>query len=281
MAWLGIVDKAAMRIKPVACNGPGEDYLDLIPLGLDANTPQTRGLAAQAVRERKAIIVDDMTHDPRVSLQEEARERGLHSLVILPLLISGEAVGVLALYAAEIGFFDAGEMKLLLELAGDIAFALNHIAKDEKLDYLAFYDPLTDLPNRHLFHERLNQYIDAATRTKHPLAVVLLDIERFHTINDTLGRQNGDALLKQIATRCLSFSSDPKLLARLGGDQFAILIPDVKVEDNVARILEQRHREIFGSSYQVGDTELTVSAKFGIAIFPTDAGDAESLLKNA
>src|SRR5437660_4936775 len=151
LAWLGVVDKVARKIRPVAWQGTDEHYLKLMPLRLDDDTPAGRGLAGQAIRERKAMIVEDMTLDPRVMLKREARERGLHSLVILPLVIGDEAVGVLALYATEIGFFDAAEMKLLLELAGDIGFALDHIAKAERLDYLALYDPLMSLPKRQLF----------------------------------------------------------------------------------------------------------------------------------
>jgi len=281
MAWLGVVDKAAMQVTRVAWNGADERYLQLIPLGLDEAKPGGQGLVGRAVRERKAMIVEDIAQDSRVSVQQEALEQGFHSLVILPLLVGDEAVGVLALHSNETGLFDEAEMRLLLELAGDIAFALDHIAKADKVDYLSFYDQLTGLPNRNLFHERLNQYVGAATREQRPFALVLLDIERFHTINDTLGRQTGDDLLKQITTRCLSFATDTNLLARLVGDQFAFLIADVKIEDNVARIVEQRNREIFGASYRVGDTDLRVSAKFGIAVFPADGADADALLKNA
>ena len=227
------------------------------------------------------MIVEDIAQDSRVSVQQEALEQGFLSLVILPLLVGDEAVGVLALHSNETGLFDEAEMRLLLELAGDIAFAVDHIAKADKLDYLSFYDQLTGLPNRNLFHERLNQCVGAATREQRPFALVLLDIERFHTINDTLGRQTGDDLLKQITTRCLRFGTDTNLLARLVGDQFAILIADVEIEDNVARIVEQRNREIFGASYRVGDSDLKVSAKFGIAVFPADGTDADALLKNA
>jgi len=135
-------------------------------------------------------------------------------------MAGGEVGCVLALYSEEIAFFDAEEMKLLLELAGDISFALDGFAKEEKLDYLAFYDPLTGVPNRALFRERLNQRTGAADQGEHRLAVVLLNIERFHTVNDTLGRQTGDELLKQIAGRCLRFAADPALFARPVGDQF-------------------------------------------------------------
>src|SRR5439155_25582906 len=92
-------------------------------------------------------------------------------------------------------------------------------------------------------------------------------------------RQSCDELLSQIGVRCSRLASNPKLVARLVGDQFAVLLTDVKSADNVARMLELRNREIFGASYRVGDTELAVTAKFGIAVFPGDAENPESLLK--
>src|SRR2546422_8574725 len=104
-----------------------------MPLGLVDTDAQGRGLAGRAVRERTAITVDDMTQDPRILLRNEALERGFRSLVMLPLMIAEESVGVLALYAGEVAFFDEEEMKLLRELAGDIAFALEHMQKEERL----------------------------------------------------------------------------------------------------------------------------------------------------
>src|SRR5207247_1637767 len=92
-----------------------------------------RGVAGRAVRERTAITVDDMTQDPRILLRNEALERGFRSLVMLPLMIAEESVGVLALYAGEVAFFDEEEMKLLRELAGDIAFALEHMQKEDRV----------------------------------------------------------------------------------------------------------------------------------------------------
>ena len=130
------------------------------------------------------MIADDMATDPRVLLSKEAGDHGFHALAILPLFAAEEVVGVLALYAAEIGFFDAEEMKLLLELAGDISFALEHIEKSEKVDYLALYDQLTGLANRTLFLERLNQTIQAAAQSQGKFALVLADIERLRTINE-------------------------------------------------------------------------------------------------
>jgi diguanylate cyclase (GGDEF)-like protein len=226
------------------------------------------------------MVSDDMTRDPRVTLKKEALDRGFHSLAILPLLVDGEAVGVLALYAGEVGFFDAEEMKLLNELAGDIAFALDHIEKGNRLDYLAYYDSLTGLANRTLFHERLGQHAFAAQQRDGKLALVLANVERFKTINDSLGRQVGDELLKQVAGR-LARTADPANIARLGADHFAIMLPEIKGRSEIGRTVASIWHECFTPPFRVRDTELRVSARAGIALFPNDGSNADALFANA
>jgi len=227
------------------------------------------------------MIANDMANDPRVHLRAQAAQRGFSSLAVLPLVVAGDAVGVLTLYAREIGFFDDEEMKLLNELAGDISFALEHIQKSEKLDYLSYYDLLTGLANRSLFHDRLAHYVSMANRERQNLALCLVDIERFKTINDTLGRQTGDALLRQIAERLLSGNQDPSLVARIGSDHFAVLLPNATHEDDLVRGLEKGRERIEGEPYQLGGTEIRLSTKAGIAVFPNDGSDAETLFRNA
>jgi PAS domain S-box-containing protein/diguanylate cyclase (GGDEF)-like protein len=280
LAWLGVVDREAMCVKPVAWRGVEQDYIRSMPLGLNESVPEQYGLAGRAVRERRAMVAEDMTEDPRVALHKEALKRGFHSLVVLPLLVSDQAVAVLALYATEVGFFDEEEMKLLLELSGDISFALDHIAKAEKLDYLAYYDSLTGLANRSLFHERLVQYVSAAQSQKSGLAVAVVDVDRFKIINDSLGRQAGDELLRQIAHR-IEGHAGPIRMARISADRFAIVRTGVSSESEVARLIEQWLAECFGPPYIVSGTELRVSAKAGIALFPNDGADADTLFQNA
>ena len=277
LAWLGVVDRNEMRVRPVAWHGPGENYIQLMPLRL---SDPVSGLSGQAVLERKAMVSDDMTRDPRIMLKKEALERGFRSLAMLPLLVDGEAVGILALYAGEVGFFDAEEMKLLNELAGDIAFALDHIEKANKLDYLAYYDQLTGFANRTLFLERLNQYVHAAGIAGDKIALVLADVERLRTVNDSLGRQAGDALLTQLAER-LARGADPGELARISGDVFAIVLQGVKGRSEVTRKLERMWHGCFGESVRLGDSEIRISARAGVALFPNDGADAETLLRNA
>jgi len=208
-------------------------------------------------------------------------ERGIKSLAMLPLVVAGEGAGVLALYAADSGFFDDDEVKLLLELAGDISFALEHIANTERLDYLAYYDELTGLANRKLFLERAEQKLLAAGGVGRKVALLLLDVERFKGINDALGRQAGDELLKEIADRMTRAGGDATRIARIGANHFAIVVVDEEVEEQLARLVERTLEGVFGSLFRVGGSELRVSAKVGIAVFPSDGADAETLFRNA
>jgi diguanylate cyclase (GGDEF)-like protein len=282
LAWLGVVDQKEMRVTPVAWHGSQEGVLGAIaPRLLVADgTPGARGLVGQAVRERKPSISNDADNDSRIVAKEAHRKAGIRSLAVLPLVVSGQTVAVLALHAEVPGFFDDEEMKLLLELAGDISFALDHIEKEEKLNYLAYYDSLTGLANRSLFYERLVQYVSTAQNERSRLAVAVVDIDRFKIINDSLGRQAGDELLKQIAERVKSHVG-PIRMARISADRFAIARSGVSSESEVARLVEQWLAECFGPPYVVSGTELRVSAKAGIALFPNDGADADALFQNA
>src|SRR5436853_1219820 len=234
MAWIGVVDRETKRVKPVAWGGEAEEFLASAPLSMSQSRAVGRGMSGSAIEEKKAVIGNDIQDDPRTQQKEQCKERGINSLAFLPLIIGNEGIGVLALYASETGFFDDEEMKLLLELAGDISFALDHIEKEEKLNYLAYYDALTGLANRDLLHERLTQSVRAASRDERKLAVVVLDIERFKAINDSFGRQAGDELLKQFAAGLGRVSGDPTRLARVGGDHFVVVLRGLKVEEEVA-----------------------------------------------
>jgi diguanylate cyclase (GGDEF)-like protein len=202
-------------------------------------------------------------------------------MIALPLLISGRVVGCLVLMSRESGIFDEQEIKSLGELSGDIAYALDHIEKAERLNYLAYYDALTGLANRTLFLERLALYVGEASRESKGLAVLILDMQRYDAINDGLGRAAGDWLLRLIAQRLKECIGAPDQIARLGSDQFAIIMPEVRHFDDLAHRLEALWRDWLGASFEVGGTEVEVSAKAGIALFPGDGADADQLLRHA
>jgi diguanylate cyclase (GGDEF)-like protein/PAS domain S-box-containing protein len=286
VAWIGVVDRNSMRINPVASAGSKLEHMTFISeqFSLAEDSPMGNTLTARAVREKKVFFSNDAQNDPAVRFKQEHVDRGTHSMVILPLLVSGEAVGALVLYAEEAGFFDEAELKLLVELASDISFAIDHIEKSEKVDYLAYYDVLTGLANRTLFHERLTQQLHRVERAeggRQGLAVFLLDVERFKSINDSLGRQAGDQLLKQIAERLRRHAPDSAQIARVGVDRFKVAIPDIKQENDVGRFIEQCVLECFGAPFTIGDASVRVRAKVGVAMYPNDGADAETLVRNA
>jgi diguanylate cyclase (GGDEF)-like protein len=171
-------------------------------------------------------------------------------------------------------------MELLEKLALDIAFAIDHIEKSEKLAYLSYYDPLTGLANRMLLMDRLVQAA-AATQDERRLGLVLVDIERFKTINDALGRRSGDSLLAMMATRLVELAGDSNRVAHVGADRFAVIIPDARKEETIARAIEEGFAKVEGEPFLVGDTELKVAVRSGIAIYPNDGPDADSLFRNA
>ena len=280
MAWIGVVDRETMKVEPVAWGGTAEAYFESAPLDVKSEVLEGRSLTGRAVREKTAVISNDVQNDPRVAMKKQCAEHGINSLALMPLLVGGAAAGVLALYAGERGFFDDDEMKLLLELAGDISFALDYAQNQEKLDYLAYYDSLTGLANRTLFHERLVQYVSAAQIDQSKLALVFVDIDRFKAVNDSLGRQAGDELIKQVAER-IERHAGPVRMARISADRFAIVRSGVSSESEVARLIEHWLAECFDPRFLVNGADLRVSAKAGIALFPNDGPDADALFRNA
>jgi diguanylate cyclase (GGDEF)-like protein len=172
-------------------------------------------------------------------------------------------------------------MKLLNELAGDIAFSMNNIEKQERLDYLAYYDPLTGLANRTLFLERISQYMRGAAAAGHKLAVFIVDLERFKNINDSLGRAAGDALLMQVGKWLSLNSGDGSLVARVGADHFALILPEIKRESGVANLVDKAVSAFMEHPFSLDDAVFRIAAKVGVAVYPDDGMDAEALLRNA
>ncbi|HEX4325870.1 MAG TPA: EAL domain-containing protein [Burkholderiales bacterium] len=282
LAWVGIVDREAKCLRLIASHDTTQGYVNLLPLGLDQSAPGGLGFAGRAVAEGRALVANDIASGSQLSiLKEEALARGFRSMIALPLMAGAEVRGIISLYSDTPNFFDSEEMRLLEELAGDVTFALDHLDQAERLEYLAYYDPLTGLANRRLFEERLFQLVDAAAREQHKLAVLMIDLVRFKTINDTFGRQQGDLLIKQVAERAVDHVGDHNRLARFGGDHFVLVMPDVDTADEVGRHLEEGMAAIFGQPFTVGGDELRIGAKIGIAIYPDDGGDTDTLLKNA
>ena len=154
------------------------------------------------------------------------------------------------------------------------------VAHATRVEYLAFHDGLTTLPNRSLFSKLLGQSIKQAQRQHRSLAVLFLDLDRFKHINDTLGHEAGDQLLQQVAVRLKACLRDSDTVARLGGDEFVVLLPDLDDERYVATVAQKALAAI-ASPFAVLGREFRVTASVGISVYPQDGQDEQTLTKNA
>ncbi|MDP3785909.1 MAG: EAL domain-containing protein [Undibacterium sp.] len=151
---------------------------------------------------------------------------------------------------------------------------------EEKINHLAYYDVLTDLPNRTLFKKLVDKALQQSMRNEGTISVMFVDLNRFKPINDTLGHQVGDALLKQISDRFRLALRENDVIARLGGDEFAIALMDVKQHFH-AGLVAQKMLATLENVFHVEGLELRVAASIGISIYPQDGDDAEQLLQKA
>jgi diguanylate cyclase (GGDEF)-like protein/PAS domain S-box-containing protein len=172
------------------------------------------------------------------------------------------------------------ERSILMAMAGSIGAALERQQVEEQIRYQALHDPLTALPNRTLFTDRLSVALAHAQRSREQLAVLFLDLDRFKTINDTLGHAIGDQLLQVVAERLLRCLRQGDTVARWGGDEFTLLLPQLESPEQAIKAA-QRILQALTPVIQVEAHELYITGTFGIAVYPQNGEDAETLIKHA
>jgi diguanylate cyclase (GGDEF)-like protein len=141
-----------------------------------------------------------------------------------------------------------------------------------RVEYLAYHDGLTALPNRSLFNKLLSQAISQSQRHHRKLAVAFIDLDRFKQINDTLGHEAGDELLKEVANRLKGCLRDSDAVARLGGDEFVVLLTEL-MEDKYAAMVAQKVIAIIAKPFVLLGQEFRVTASIGISTYPADGLD--------
>jgi len=251
-------------------------------IALSARDDETgSGIVGRALRTLEPAAWNDVASAAGVRGREEMLARGIRASAALPLLVEGVPVGVLVLHAAEPGTFDEDETRLLRELAANVSFALELMRKQERINYLAYYDELTGLPNHALFYDRLTRALEAAQRSSAMMTLMLIDLERFKAINDTMGRATGDRVLQAVARRLQETVGDLHLVARLGSNTFAVMFPDIAAAQEAARRLEHDPAKFFGLPFEIDGRELRLAVKAGIAVYPADGADADALFRNA
>jgi diguanylate cyclase (GGDEF)-like protein/PAS domain S-box-containing protein len=209
----------------------------------------------------RRCLAKDLSNDPAAAVRLHARHQDGHEI---PLEVSfGEEGG--------------GRHRVYTGIVRDITLRLQ---AEEQIAHLAYHDPLTGLPNRTLFNDRLDQALSRARRRDEKIAVMYLDLDKFKLINDSLGHSRGDAVLREVGGRLKSSLRGQDTAARMGGDEFIVFLPEVSDTDAAARVAGKILDAIARPITLEGQSP-AVTASMGISIFPTDGTDLETLVRNA
>ncbi len=265
------------------------EALAMEPAGVRVPTRVRRFLLNGAVHPTLAGVIDrgqpvvlDAVPDAPLEPGSEPppRRREIRSLALVPIARPGEHPVLLWLCSPKPDQFDAEELMLLGETADNVSFALASMGRSRRLDFLAYFDETTRLPNRQLLFDRTGQQLGAASLDA-PLALVVVNVARMRQVNESFGRRGGDDLLLQIAQRIEPLVGKKGTAARLDGNVFALLVPAVDAEAAAASFAEHEVLAAFRQPFVVNDAEVRVAVRLGIALAPGDGDSAELLVSNA
>jgi len=205
---------------------------------------------------------------------------GMGSAVYAPVRDDENPIAMLCIFAVREQAFGPEDVRFAEAVGHVLSAALQRQKAEERLAHLAQFDALTGLPNRALLHDRLAHSLVQARRRHNHVGVLFVDLDRFKQINDTLGHHQGDALIWQVGQRLLACVRAGDTVGRISGDEFAVVLADMAHPDDAA-LVAQKVLEALARSFDLGGNEAYITASIGIAAFPGDGDDAETLLKNA
>ena len=293
LAWVGLIDSTG-QVQPAAYHGEASGYLEGIEVTSRSAEASGQGMIGQAIREAHPVIVPYLTEDPRMQpWHEQARAFGLASAGAFPITRGGAVVGTLNVYARQSAFFAErqGIVELFNELAADISAALEHHDERLRIQQLSYRHFVTGLPNRASLKERVEEEAARLQRQPGLGAIILIDIDGFKAVNDSLGYRLGDETLQRIAERIREHLHGNEVLYHLGADEFVVLALDLAGEETESAARSHRIadgiRQGFLAPLQAGERDLQLTASLGMTLFPgtpgesgdSQAGSAEGILQ--
>lgn len=253
------------------------------------------GIVGWVVRHGKSLIVPDVRKDERHFKGVDKKTKlALRSILSVPLKVQQNMIGAIQVVDTAVDRFDQQFLTLIEPLAASAAIAIENarlyeqaqqeIAErkqaEQRLEHLATHDPLTDLPNRNLYYDRLNHAISLARRDKRMVAVFFIDLDGFKSVNDAFGHKKGDQLLQEVTERLKSCMRESDTVARLSGDEFTACLENIsKVADATA--IAEKILTTISQPFVVNGQDFVITASIGISLYPQHGDDADSLLKNA
>lgn len=255
-------------------------------VGLSFPAREIKGIN-YAASLKDAVAFNDARRDERLNL-DLTRKYGIRSLMITPFIARGTVLGAMSFYCLSSPYrFSDVHIDFARKLAGSVSLAIENARlfeerkrSEEEMKRLAHHDVLTGLPNRMLFTDHLNLELSQARRNRKRLAVMFMDIDRFKEVNDTLGHTVGDQLLVEVARRLKSTVRESDTVARIGGDEFNILMADIDRAEDAGKIAKKIIAS-FREPFVVDHHMLNITTSLGISVYPDDGENDEILLKHA
>lgn len=235
-----------------------------------------------AVFNSEPVVVKDISTAPIcITKRNLALEHGLKALTSWPIVgKNGKALGTFTLYFRNMTEPTSDDSQIASICTNLASIAIESRISEERMRYLAHYDGLTSLPNRFLFEEYLDEALRHAQRSGNKFALLFVDLDKFKEINDTFGHDTGDQVLREVGTRMRNCLRHTDKIARMGGDEFYILIEDLNESHYAADIAQKLLQEVM-RPVVIRGKNCYVSASIGISIYPDDGDSPQTLLKNA
>lgn len=239
-----------------------------------------QGLVQRTFMAGKPVWVADFAHESGFAGADLLAKAGLQGAFAFPLLVGNKVLGVMEFFHSDAPEPNDALLTTVHSIGSQIGQYMARLEAEDTVRVTAAYDPLTQLPNREIFKQRLEHAFVQAERRGSRLAVMFIDLDHFKVINDTLGHEAGDTLLRDVAQRLRENLRASDTVARLGGDEFVVLIEDLSDPLYVSN-LARKLIDALSASYMVSGHECNVTASIGSSTYPDDGEDVAALLKNA
>lgn len=229
------------------------------------------------------VYIEDVDEMPTGASaeQDQLHRQGVKSLISVPIRGEDKLQAFIGMDSVERTKKWSEEDIDLLNIIGNIlSSGLVQIKADKEIEFMAYYDNLTKLPNRFLFEDRVNQAINLSKRTASFISIIFIDLDSFKSVNDTIGHKGGDLLLEEVSKSLVGVLRKTDTVARFGGDEFMIMLNNILDHKMVTKIAD-KIMKIFSETFLINGQEFLITASAGIATSPVDGENAETLIKNA
>jgi len=239
-----------------------------------------QGLVRRTLATGKPVWITDIAKDKSLKRAELVAKAGLHGFFGFPLMLGNEVLGVMEFFHRDIREPDDMLLLIAQSIGSQVGQFIQRKRAEENLQFAATHDALTRLPNRYLFSECLQQALARAQRNNTFLSIMFLDLDHFKIINDTLGHEAGDTVLKEVAARLGSCVRKADILCRRGGDEFVVLFEDLSDGHSLEAIAKKMLAEM-SRPFLLAERLHHLTVSIGISVYPADGDDVDTLLKNA